>query len=112
MRGKILVLVQLAGGNDGLNTVIPIADPEYGKLRPAIGIASGAALTIDDEHALHPAMAGMKECSTRARSASSRASATQTRTARISARWTSGILRVSVVNSRAMVGSGVRSISA
>ena len=59
--GKILVLVQLAGGNDGLNTVIPVADPEYGKLRPGIGIASGAGLRIDDGHALHPAMAGMKD---------------------------------------------------
>ncbi|MGI9244371.1 MAG: DUF1501 domain-containing protein, partial [Verrucomicrobiales bacterium] len=51
---------QLEGGNDGLNTVIPISDPEYGKLRPGIGIASASALKLDDGHALHPAMAGMK----------------------------------------------------
>lgn len=58
--GRILVMVQLAGGNDGLNTVVPIGDPEYGKLRPGIGIARGAALDLDDHHALHPAMTGMK----------------------------------------------------
>ena len=57
---KILVLVQLAGGNDGLNTVIPVGDPEYQKLRPGIAIGKGAALELDDRHALHPAMSGMK----------------------------------------------------
>jgi uncharacterized protein (DUF1501 family) len=59
--GRILVLVQLEGGNDGLNTVIPIGDPEYQKLRPGIGIAAAATLKLDDDHALHPAMLGIKE---------------------------------------------------
>ena len=60
-RQKILVLVQLEGGNDGLNTVIPIGDPEYQKLRPGIAISKGAAHQLDDHHALHPAMSGMKQ---------------------------------------------------
>ncbi len=57
---NILVLVQLEGGNDGLNTVIPFADPEYRKLRPGIAIGKDAALKLDAKHALHPAMSGMK----------------------------------------------------
>ena len=54
--GKVLVLVQLAGGNDGLNTVIPFGDPEYAKARPGIGISKGAVLQIDDQLGLHSAM--------------------------------------------------------
>ena len=59
--GRILVLVQLAGGNDGLNTVIPHGDPEYAKARPGIGIGKQAVLRIDDYHGLHPQMTGFKE---------------------------------------------------
>lgn len=58
---RVLVLVQLAGGNDGLNTVIPYRDPEYRKARPGIGISRGQVLRIDDDLGLHPAMSGFKE---------------------------------------------------
>lgn len=58
--GTILVLIQLAGGNDGLNTVIPFADPEYHKARPGIGIKKDAVLKLDDLHGLHPSMPGLK----------------------------------------------------
>jgi uncharacterized protein (DUF1501 family) len=58
---RVLVLVQLAGGNDGLNTVIPHGDPEYFKARPGIGIPKAAVLKIDDNLGLHPQMAGFKE---------------------------------------------------
>jgi uncharacterized protein (DUF1501 family) len=58
--GKVLVLVQLAGGNDGLNTVIPFGDPEYAKARPGIGIPKQAVLKIDDHLGLHPQMTGFK----------------------------------------------------
>ena len=56
----MLVLVQLAGGNDGLNTVIPFGDPEYAKARPGIGIPKQAVLKIDDQVGLHPQMTGFK----------------------------------------------------
>src|SRR3979490_2716842 len=46
--GRVLVLVQMAGGNDGLNTVIPHGDPEYYKARPGIGIPAATVLKIDD----------------------------------------------------------------
>ena len=42
--GRILVLVELAGGNDGLNTVVPFADDAYRKARPGLGLDAGALL--------------------------------------------------------------------
>ena len=52
---SILVLVQLAGGNDGLNTLIPFEDPLYYKLRPTLGIPKTEALPVSALTALHPA---------------------------------------------------------
>ncbi|CAM2831111.1 DUF1501 domain-containing protein [Rariglobus hedericola] len=56
---SILVLVQLAGGNDGLNTVIPYEDPEYYRLRPTIGIKKQEAIRLDDTLGLHPSLAAL-----------------------------------------------------
>jgi uncharacterized protein (DUF1501 family) len=54
---RILVLVRLQGGNDGLNTVIPLHDySRYRNLRPGIAIAENAALNLSNELGLHPAM--------------------------------------------------------
>lgn len=50
----ILVLVQLAGGNDGLNTVIPFGDDRYYKLRPTLGIPRRDSLELNDQIGLHP----------------------------------------------------------
>ncbi len=58
----ILVVVQLAGGNDGLNTVIPFQDDTYHKARPGIGIGDANVLKLGREPvALHPAMEGIKD---------------------------------------------------
>lgn len=59
---RVLVVVQLAGGNDGLNTVVPCFAPEYYKARPAIAIAQRDALMLDAGAGigLHPALAGLK----------------------------------------------------
>ena len=57
---KALVVVQLGGGNDGLNTVIPFSQDAYYKLRPTLGIPASQALRLNDSLALHPAMKGMK----------------------------------------------------
>src|SRR4051812_647968 len=51
---RVLVLIQLAGGNDGLNTVIPHGDPEYAKARPGIGIPKPQVLRLNDHVGLHP----------------------------------------------------------
>jgi uncharacterized protein (DUF1501 family) len=54
--GKLLILIELKGGNDGLNTVIPFADPAYYTLRKNIAIARGRAIALDERTALHPAL--------------------------------------------------------
>lgn len=51
-----LLLIELNGGNDGLNTVIPFADPEYRKLRPKLGLDRDAVLQLDARTGLHPAL--------------------------------------------------------
>jgi len=58
---RVLVLVQLAGGNDGLNTLVPHGDDAYYKARPGIGIPKNQVLRIDDRFGLHPRMTGLKE---------------------------------------------------
>ncbi|MEO0794903.1 MAG: DUF1501 domain-containing protein [Verrucomicrobiota bacterium] len=56
---QILVLVQLAGGNDGLNTCIPFQNDEYYRLRPDLAIKEGRR-KLTDELALHPSCEGME----------------------------------------------------
>lgn len=58
---KVLVILQLSGGNDGLNTVIPVRNDLYYKARPRLGIQRNNALMIGDEAGLHPALTGFKE---------------------------------------------------
>jgi uncharacterized protein (DUF1501 family) len=57
-RDTVLVMLQLTGGNDGLNTVIPFADPFYAQYRPTLKIAADQVKKINDSIGLHPAMAG------------------------------------------------------
>ena len=57
--GNILVVLQLAGGNDGLNTVIPIANDEYRKARPTLGVAEASILKLDPATGLHPSLSGL-----------------------------------------------------
>lgn len=55
--GRVLVLVELKGGNDGLNTVVPYADPAYAALRPTLALKADEVLHLDERVGLHPALA-------------------------------------------------------
>lgn len=57
---KILVIVQLSGGNDGLNTIIPYRNDIYYRSRPALGIKREAALSLNDDLGIHPSLDGLK----------------------------------------------------
>jgi uncharacterized protein (DUF1501 family) len=53
---RLLVLVELKGGNDGLNTVVPYADPAYPGLRPRLAIPRDQVLQLDQQAGFHPAL--------------------------------------------------------
>jgi uncharacterized protein (DUF1501 family) len=59
VRGEtVLVVIQLSGGNDGLNTVVPYADDVYRKSRPSLGVGKDQVKKIDDYVGFHPSMDG------------------------------------------------------
>jgi uncharacterized protein (DUF1501 family) len=58
---QVLVVLELAGGNDGLNTVVPFEDPLYSKNRRRLGLAKGEVQKISDLVGLHPRMGPMAE---------------------------------------------------
>lgn len=57
----ILVVLQFAGGNDGLNTLVPFGDDTYYKLRPRIALPSNQILKINDYAGLHPRLTGLRD---------------------------------------------------
>lgn len=56
---NLLVVVQLSGGNDGLNTIVPRDRDEYRKARPTLAQADGTVLKLNDELGLHPSLGGL-----------------------------------------------------
>ncbi len=57
----VLVVCQLSGGNDGLNTVVPYADALYAKYRPTLALPGEKVLKLDEVTGLHPSLAGLRE---------------------------------------------------
>lgn len=53
---NVLVLIELKGGNDGLNTLVPYANPTYYSLRPKLAIARDRVVKLSDSVGLHPAL--------------------------------------------------------
>ncbi len=57
---RILVVVELSGGNDGLNTVVPYNNDEYYRVRPNLGIPKSKAIAITDDAGFHPSLVGFE----------------------------------------------------
>ena len=58
--GTILVVLQMAGGNDGLNMIVPFADDAYHRARPRLSLPADQILRIDNYVGLNPKLAGLK----------------------------------------------------
>src|SRR5262245_45328447 len=54
---RVLVVVELAGGNDGINTVVPFADEGYARARKQLRLPRRDLVRLNDEVGLHPALA-------------------------------------------------------
>ena len=59
--GTILVVLQMAGGNDGINTVVPYANDYYRQARPRIGLTRRKVLKLNGEIGFHGALTGFKD---------------------------------------------------
>src|SRR6185437_16798064 len=59
--GRVLVVIQLGGGNDGINTVVPFADDGYAKHRDKLRLPVAQLHKLDDRATLHPAMKAMAD---------------------------------------------------
>ncbi|KAA3635539.1 MAG: DUF1501 domain-containing protein [Bacteroidetes bacterium] len=59
--GKKLVVIQLSGGNDGLNTVVPFASDDYYKARPFLGLKDKDIIRLDDYQALNANLSGLAD---------------------------------------------------
>ncbi len=64
---RVLVLIRLGGGNDGLNTVIPAEDDRYHRARPTLRVAKDRALPLAGELFLHPSLEGLRALHDRGR---------------------------------------------
>ncbi len=60
-KDRVLTVLQLSGGNDALNTIVPYGDPLYKDNRPGVGVSEDQVLPIDDHLGFHPGMKPLKE---------------------------------------------------
>lgn len=59
-QGRILIVVQMAGGNDGLNTIVPYTDGTYYQARPTLAIPQAKVLDLNGRLGMHPALEALK----------------------------------------------------
>jgi len=57
---RVLVIVNFQGGNDGLNTIVPFANPAYYRYRPTLGVAAGDVVRLNDQIGFNPALTPLK----------------------------------------------------
>ena|SRR5438552_18856760 len=86
--GRVLVVIELNGGNDGINTIVPFADEGYARHRKTLRLPTDKLLKINNHVGFHPAMRDAAKLPAAWRS--SRALAIPTPTAPISRAWPSG----------------------
>jgi uncharacterized protein (DUF1501 family) len=58
---NVLVVIQMGGGNDGLNTIVPWSDDAYHRVRPAIHVTEAQVLKLNDRIGFNPALKGVNE---------------------------------------------------
>ncbi len=58
---NVLVVVQMGGGNDGLNTIVPFNDDAYYRARPRLAVPKNEVIRVNGDHGFHPRMAKLKE---------------------------------------------------
>ena len=58
--GKRLIVIQLSGGNDGLNTIVPFENDLYYKARPQIGVKKSEVLMVNDQLGFNPALEALR----------------------------------------------------
>ena len=59
-KDPVIVVLQLSGGNDYFNTVIPYTDPRYMDNRPAVGVSEDRVIKLNDKIGFHPEMGPLK----------------------------------------------------
>lgn len=59
--GRRLVVIELAGGNDGLNSIVPFQEPVYRELRPKLAVPEADVLKIDEHLGFHPSLRGFAD---------------------------------------------------
>ena len=92
-KDPVLVILQMSGAYDALNTFIPYSDPHYADYRQVLRIPPEEVLAVDDKVGFHPAMAPKKICTTRVKWRSFRVLDILIQLDHTSVQWTYGIRR-------------------
>ena len=109
-KDPVLVVLQMSGAYDALNTFIPYSDPLYVDNRPVLRVEPEDVLAVDDKVGFNPAMALSRNSMTKARSLSCRVSATPSLYALTSAQWNLAHCRAERVVTDGWLGRTIREL--